>query len=202
LACQAAHLFGGFIGKDYGDVLLNKRAADPQNMDDMESEQGAESSYYQSLTRPYSCRNGPIQYVEELLLVKGVSREIFFGVSGKPGLADYITIHGDDGKININTAGDAVINALEPIISDDLMQSFNDFRKSQENKELLAQNSWYRSIGGWPGDITLNEKLVTVQSQFYSIEVVAEMDDTKVKIVADVRRTSDNTVNILSRIME
>jgi general secretion pathway protein K len=170
--------------------------------DDEELDQGAESSFYQSLAKPYSCRNGPLQYIEELLLIRGISREIFFGDSEKPGLAAYITIHGDDGKININTANEAVISALEPLISDDLIQSFIEFRKDRENREMLARVDWYASIGGWPGDIVLNEKLTTVESRFFTIEVVAEMEETNVKIVADVGRTTGNSVNILNRTVE
>jgi len=40
---------------------------------------GAENSYYQSLPRPYKCKNGPFTTVEELLLVKGMTPEILYG---------------------------------------------------------------------------------------------------------------------------
>jgi general secretion pathway protein K len=43
---------------------------------DGEEEYGAEDSYYQSLDPPYSCKNGPVESIEELLLVKGFSREL------------------------------------------------------------------------------------------------------------------------------
>jgi competence ComEA-like helix-hairpin-helix protein len=40
---------------------------------------GAESEYYLSLQPPYQPRNGPIQTVRELLMVRGVSRQLLFG---------------------------------------------------------------------------------------------------------------------------
>jgi type II secretory pathway component PulK len=40
---------------------------------------GAESTYYSSLTPAYSCKNGPLDSVEELLLVKGVTPQLLFG---------------------------------------------------------------------------------------------------------------------------
>jgi len=40
---------------------------------------GAESDYYSGLEPPYETRNGPIESLEELLLVKGVTRELLFG---------------------------------------------------------------------------------------------------------------------------
>lgn len=47
--------------------------------DDQPREMGAESDYYSSLERPYAPRNGLPECVEELLLVKGVTRELLFG---------------------------------------------------------------------------------------------------------------------------
>lgn len=40
---------------------------------------GAESNYYESLSEPYECKNGPYDTVEELLLVEGVTPQLLFG---------------------------------------------------------------------------------------------------------------------------
>jgi competence ComEA-like helix-hairpin-helix protein len=40
---------------------------------------GAEAEYYVSLRPPYLPRNGPFQTTRELLMVRGVSRDLFFG---------------------------------------------------------------------------------------------------------------------------
>ncbi len=40
---------------------------------------GAESEYYLLLPEPYDCKNGPLETVEELLLVKLASTEVLFG---------------------------------------------------------------------------------------------------------------------------
>jgi type II secretory pathway component PulK len=40
---------------------------------------GAESTYYSSLNPPYACKNGPLDSLEELLLVKGMTPQILFG---------------------------------------------------------------------------------------------------------------------------
>ena len=40
---------------------------------------GAEAEYYLSLSAPYLPRNGPLQTTRELLMVRGVSRELFMG---------------------------------------------------------------------------------------------------------------------------
>lgn len=170
--------------------------------DDDESDQGAENSYYQSLKIPYDCRNGPIQNVEELLLVKGINREILFGVPGKSALADFVTVYGEDGKLNVNTANSIVIRAFDPLISEELVGDFQEFRTDEQNKEQLSQPTWYKNIGGWPGDVVLNDNLITVKSTYFKIKAVAKMDDITVKIAADVERNDENAVNILGRLVE
>ena len=45
---------------------------------------GAEEDYYKSLDSPYECRDGKIPVVDELLLVRGVTEEIYYGQTGRP----------------------------------------------------------------------------------------------------------------------
>jgi type II secretory pathway component PulK len=40
---------------------------------------GAEDDYYMSLSPPYHCKNGPLDSLEELLLVRGVTPDLLFG---------------------------------------------------------------------------------------------------------------------------
>jgi type II secretory pathway component PulK len=47
--------------------------------DDDTRSNGAESDYYQTLPQPYSCKNGPLDSLEELLYVKGVTAQLLFG---------------------------------------------------------------------------------------------------------------------------
>ncbi len=61
---------------------------------------GAEEDYYQSLPMPYHCKNGDLYVPEEVLYVKGMTREIFYGgrpameeIEGdtSPGIKDFVT---------------------------------------------------------------------------------------------------------------
>ncbi|HSV43549.1 MAG TPA: hypothetical protein VLJ10_03255, partial [Candidatus Bathyarchaeia archaeon] len=61
--------------------------------------------YYLSLNFPYKPKKGPLEIIEEVLLVKGMNPAIFSR------LYDFITVYGD-GKVNINTASRAVLTAL------------------------------------------------------------------------------------------
>ncbi|MFO0846413.1 MAG: type II secretion system protein GspK [Gemmataceae bacterium] len=47
--------------------------------DDTPRENGAENESYTSLDPPYRCKNGPLDSLEELLLVKGVTPQLLFG---------------------------------------------------------------------------------------------------------------------------
>lgn len=92
---------------------------------------GAESDYYETLDPPYKCKDAPIDDMSELLLVRGVTQEIFWGGvatnhnpasfqnklgmqrGGQPnvypvGLADLFSPL-SAGSININTASREVL---------------------------------------------------------------------------------------------
>lgn len=51
--------------------------------DDTRSSQGAETfDYYSTLSRPYKAKNGPLDSIDELLMVKGITPELFYGRGG------------------------------------------------------------------------------------------------------------------------
>lgn len=89
---------------------------------------GAESDYYRSLEAPYEAKDGNFDSEEELLLIKGMTPELFYGEGRVPpeitaaktggggarykaGVRDLFTAKGD-GKININTASERVLEAI------------------------------------------------------------------------------------------
>ncbi len=47
--------------------------------DDTPRTDGAEDDYYSSLPTPYHCKNGPLDSLEELLLIKGVTPQMVYG---------------------------------------------------------------------------------------------------------------------------
>lgn len=60
--------------EDVADAIL-----DWLDTDEEERPLGAEAAYYSGLTAPYAAKNGPLETVEELLLVRGVTPELLFG---------------------------------------------------------------------------------------------------------------------------
>ena len=73
---------------------------------------GAESEdYYLKLPVPYRARNANLDSTAELLQIRGITPELFYGADGRPGLRDVVTVR-SVGQININTAGPVVLRGL------------------------------------------------------------------------------------------
>lgn len=147
---------------------------------------GAESSYYQGLDVPYTPRNGPMEYIEELLLVKGMTEELFVGTDEVPGLANLVTTYGMDGKININTADAFVLNALSDQLDQDMVDSMLSFRDNEEND--LAHPQWYKSAPGFPGDVEIKPERITTTSSFFEIFSDVALENKHKKIRGMVAR--------------
>ncbi len=70
--------------EDVADAIL-----DWMDGDDEPREFGCEAEYYLSLDPPYEPKNGPLDTIEELLLVRGVSPELLFGAdTNRSGMLD------------------------------------------------------------------------------------------------------------------
>ncbi|MCH1494950.1 MAG: general secretion pathway protein GspK [Rubripirellula sp.] len=112
--------------------------------DDEAREFGAEAEYYNTLATPYSPANGPLQTVEELLLVRGVTPTLLFGADvnrnglidpdeqqrfgvtadtpGAFGWAAYLTVHGaeanrrEDGSLRVDVNQDDLEVLYEELV--------------------------------------------------------------------------------------
>ena len=161
---------------------------------------GAESSYYQDLSPSYSSRNGPIADINDLLLVKGITPELFYGSTEKPGIADALTVYGMTpgagtsftfpGKININTAQLPVLVAMLPSENADLAQAFFELRQeaaTEKDAPDLSGTTWYKDIAGLSG-LNLDTKLITTASDIFRITSEAKVNDSVLTATAVVQR--------------
>ncbi len=170
--------------------------------DDKESDYGAESNYYRALDPPYECRNGPVETVEELLLVKGVTPALLFGNGKKRGLADFVTVYGDDGRMNINTMDSLLVKSMDSQVGTELAAAFDLFRKDKANREFLADPGWYKKVAAWPGDVVLNEKLLTTKSSYFLLHSTGKRVSLSYRVTAVVRRNGDKTMEMVRRKVE
>ncbi|MFZ5797926.1 MAG: type II secretion system minor pseudopilin GspK [Desulfobulbaceae bacterium] len=142
--------------------------------DGNERDKGAESGYYEGLNPPYTTRNGPIAYPEELLLIRGMTPALFYGNGEYLGLSRFITVAAGDGKINLNTAPPQILAALAPNIDEEAVGKLVEFRQEEDNREALATPGWYKQVAGFPGDVDIPQALLTTKSQQFQIKAVAE----------------------------
>ncbi len=99
------------VDAETSDIIVDS-ILDWRDRDDLHRLNGAENDYYQSLEKPYSCKNADFDSIYELLLVRGITRELFYGNKDRPGLRDFLTVYSSNGKIDMNTASREVLLAL------------------------------------------------------------------------------------------
>jgi general secretion pathway protein K len=141
---------------------------------------GAEDDYYKSLPEPYECKDGDFDSVEELLMVRGITPEIFYG-----GLKDVVTeFHFGRSrsktkliyKIYINAASRKMLLTL-PSITEALADEIINYRKNADFKSLteissLLGSDVFQSLGAY---ITLEK------SPFHNIVSVGKVEGTQIR---------------------
>ncbi|MBT3368344.1 MAG: hypothetical protein HN416_14425 [Nitrospina sp.] len=168
------------------DIIVDS-IMDWRDENDLHRMNGAESDYYQSLPRPYDCKNGDFDAIEELLMVRGITPEIFYG-----GLKNRVTAFKDQGskrgkirrrsgkaggsKICINAASKEMLLSL-PQMTGDLAQSIIDFRKEADFKTLGEVST----LLGADVYGAISRHITLTPSPYYQISSVGTIDDSRTR---------------------
>jgi len=172
---------------------------------------GAESDYYQGLDPPYSCRNEPVKNLDELVLIKGITSELYYGIMKGYSVSRCLTIYGAErvansdnlikfnGKININTADIPVLIALLPEGSEELAKDIYDYRIETSDSKFvndIKRKKWYRHVSGssiilTPKRVKRFEKLIRYGSDLFRIDTDVELHGIKMSMSAVVKREKD-----------
>lgn len=131
------------------DIVVDS-ILDWRDPDDFYRLNGAENDYYQSLPEPYECKNGPLDSLEELLLVRGVTPQLFDGTQMKDeegkeeriGLKNIFSIYASGEQIDINSASPLVMRIVLGI-SKEIAQLIS---KSREEKPFENQVDLLRRV--------------------------------------------------------
>jgi general secretion pathway protein K len=134
---------------------------------------GAESDYYLSLPQPYWAKDGPIDDLSELLLVRGITPELYWGpgstethgasmwpprretgprflggaaASGPVGLVDLFNATSGRREININTASPAVLQLL-PGIDANLAAGIVETRAGPDGIDGTEDDTPFHTVG-------------------------------------------------------
>ncbi|MEJ2526456.1 MAG: type II secretion system minor pseudopilin GspK [Desulfuromonadales bacterium] len=138
---------------------------------------GAEEIYYRSQSPAYSCRNGAIETLQEMTLIKGFTPELVEKI--RPHLTAYGTQ-----KININTASAEVLMSLDSQVERETAERIIEFRdqepiKTIDQLEPILTTEIYSALKAQA--LTEPQQLGTT-SETYRIESVAMINDGQRKV--------------------
>ena len=188
--------------------------------DDNTRVNGAESDFYQGLTPPYVAKNGPIDDISELLLIKGIrdNPEIYsrdyanverFDRFGNPippqqyaaYLADVLTPI-STGRININTASATVLQMI-PGIDEAIATQIIRVRAGPDGADGTDDDTPFASVGelasvGLPQSASpqLNH-YCTTRSSTFEVEVDAQIGSSKQTFYGILGRNNQRDIQIL-----
>jgi len=162
------------------DAALSGTLADWLDLDDSERPDGAEAPYYNRLGDPYAPKNGRLDTVGELSLVKG------YGRAAAERLVGFLTVY-SDGLVNINTAPGEVIMALSEEITPEMAGKLMERRQERP----FADASEIRSVKGFEMLVFSLQGRIKVKSDIFRIRSRATSEGA-VREVEAVVRTGKN----------
>ncbi len=155
---------------------------DWRDADDAHRPNGAESEYYQSLEEPYWAKNSLFDVTEELLLVRGITPEIYFGRKAMTetgeaveyyALQKYFTTFTAINRINVNSAPLPVLAAIPDLTYEMASEIYTMARQTPiaNTSEIMER------IPGLPTDIA--SYLSTVRSNIYTLISDAQLTNSE-----------------------
>ncbi len=208
------------LGVDALDVpMIIHSIEDWRDLDQNTQLHGAESDYYLGLDPPYVAKDGPIDDISELRLIRGITDELYWGVGDERstrsefprigssdrsgGLVDLFTTSPGAVRVNINTASAAVLRLL-PGIGDQLAESIVEERAGSDLVDGTEDDHPYHSLGELinvrgilPLDISTLQRFCGVQSRFFEVEVEVEVDQYTRLFQAQLDARSPRNITIL-----
>jgi general secretion pathway protein K len=165
------------------DSILDWRS----NVSAMGRPNGAKNDYYQALDPPYNAKNGRFDAIEELLLVRGVTRDYFYGkperardgtVEYKYGLSRFFTVYSTRDQINVNYAAVPVLLSI-PGMPPEAAQMIYERRLVQPFRSPAEVS---RDIPFSLGAGVLN-RLTTAQTGIFTLTAEAHEEGSRVRRV-------------------
>ena len=178
------------INKVDADIITDS-LMDWRDADNLHRPNGAEDDYYQTLNPPYKAKNGRMDTVEELLLVRGVTRDYYYGHAERTpegtagfryGLSRYFTVYSTNPRINVNYADVEVLMSV-PGMTLQIAQQIYERRKT---KPFVNLEEVMRTVPGVQGPNTM-ALLSTDQTQVYTLTASAHRENSKaVRVIRTV----------------
>jgi general secretion pathway protein K len=149
--------------------------ADWQDENDLHQLNGAESddSFYRE--RDYTCKNAPIDTIDELLLIKGWTEDVVYGTPTNMleeteypmlGVARYLTTWGE-GKVNPNAASEEVLRSM--YLSESVIEGILELRlgpdgETNTDDDGLTQED-FAALGLDPNKFSMKPEFAEITSE-------------------------------------
>jgi general secretion pathway protein K len=167
------------------DIVVDS-ILDWRDPDDLFRINGAENDYYHSLKEPYDCKNGNLDSVEELLLVRGITPELYYGRKAvnkegaekkveQIGLKEIFSIYAQGEQIDINSASLPVLRVFlgVPLEVAQRMVKAREEKGFEHQQDLLTRVPELTPLLGEIGRFILFRATVP----FYTIESRARVSE-------------------------
>ncbi|BBB32975.1 general secretion pathway protein K [Thermotomaculum hydrothermale] len=184
-------IFMNYVESEEDAVAIISSIQDWQDADNLENLHGAEDSYYTSLDYPYYTKNKPIENLKELLLIKGITPEMYYGTDNYPGLKNIFTLYDTGSKADINTCSPDMFKVfgidqetIDRIIERRESEPFKSMTELNEilDSETINQITKYFTIDTRPSIISFKGE-VKIGNLNYSLEEVYSFESTLPKLL-------------------
>jgi general secretion pathway protein K len=207
------------MGVDAGDISgVADSIQDWIDPDDAAKPAGAESDYYQGLTPPYNAKNAPIDDIEELQLIRGITPEMFkggsvdsdsvfthhkLGFGNAPGqaadypfgLRDVLTPY-SSGKLNVNTAESNVVACI-PEMDGNTVEAILNLRNSEGDtvtgNGVIRDINQLKSVIPNPQAFAQLQRYATTAGNTYEVTITAKAGNSTRDFVAIIIRNGQQT---------
>ncbi len=149
---------------------------------------GAEDDYYLGLELPYRTPNQPMHSPSELLLVKDVSSEIYRA------LLPFIATLPPGSPMNVNTASAEVLATISPNLTVENIAAIIETRE-EAPFETLDDFLSIEAVAG----IEINPDSISVSSNYFLVEAVAQIGNSRTTLYSVLRRDSKGKVTVFRR---
>ncbi|MCX5839686.1 MAG: type II secretion system protein GspK [Deltaproteobacteria bacterium] len=207
-------ILNNFEIEDTDKNIIVDSIMDWRDKDNFHRANGAEDDYYLALPEPYKCKNGDFTSIDELLLVRGVTPQLFHG-----GLKDMvsiyhdkdtdsaITIHQDQqdqeretarrlrvyfafNRININAASPRMLRVL-PRMTEDVVQKIMKYRGKKDFRSL----SDLQRVVGTEVYAAISPYITLTLSPYYTIKSVGMLKESQTRQGVQAVVKIDRTLN-------
>lgn len=152
---------------------------------------GVEDNEYLGYEVPYRTANQPMSDISELLLIKGIDKDVYDIL-----LPHVCVLKNIDTKINVNTASAEVISSLHNSITLAQAQTLVDNRN--------ADGKGFSSVDDFLSDpifagLKIKKEDLSLTSNFFRLTSLAIIEKTNLRFVSQLYRDEDGVINVIKR---